>query len=175
MATDPSAPETLAVERRRWTRWLWLPLLVVVLAVAAWWVRNPADLPASDDVVVARVKAGQTVYLGVPVDVRGSRTIEVREVRITATGPADTTVSTALWTCTGGSVSQTTAPEPFCDDWREAEGTSVSLGGGDQLVVAVNASVPGVVEVSRIELDFSDGWQRGSGRIGPRFEVTLLG
>ena len=170
MATAPVSGDELAITRRRWWRWAWLPGLLVLLACGWWWLMHPADLPTSDRELTASVKAGQTVYLGVPAGDTKGRTLDIRSASIEADG-----ADVSLWVCHGGSVSTTTNPEPFCSDWTEAEGSEFKLADGDQLVVGVQADSPGTVEVGRVTLDFNDGLQRGSSPFGPTYAVDFLG
>ncbi len=175
MSTDPLAPHDLTVHRRRGVRWLWIPLVAAIGAVAWWWVCHPTDLPSSDRVVSAQVKVGQTIYLGVPEGDVAERTIRLRDVTVTTRTDPESAVTTSAWVCTDGSISQSSTPEAFCAKWSEADGAELKLGGGDQLVVGVTATSATVVEVTGVEVDFTDGLQRGSSNFGPRFEVTFLG
>jgi len=170
MNSAPLASAELEVGRRRWVRWLWIPVLAVVVASAWWWAFHPADLPTSDRRLTATVKAGQTVYIGVPTGDATERTLTLHSVKAAAEGAEVDT-----WVCHGGSISMTTRPEPFCEAWTDAEDAELRLGGGDQLVLGVHADSPGVVEVDRVRIDFSDGLQRGTSDFGPTFAVDFLG
>lgn len=174
--TDPgSSPDSLQVRRRRWTRWLWIPVLLVALAAAAWWRTHPSDLPTSDRAVTGEIKVGQTLYLGVPAAADPSRTISIDDVDLKVTSSRSQDVEVSLWVCSGGSIGQTTTPERFCGGWHRAPGRDVELGGGDALVLGVRGTQAGTVTVERITVEFGDGLQRGSSRIGAPITVQILG
>lgn len=170
MDAAPNPQDELDVGRRRLLRWVWVPILLILVGIAWWWAFHPADLPTSDDEVTATVKSGQTVYIGVPVGGAKERSLSIHSAKATADG-ADVSV----WVCQGGSLSKTTRPEPFCEKWTGATNADLRLAGGDQLVLGVASDSPGTVQVGRIHLDFSDGLQRGSSDIGPTYAVTFLG
>ncbi len=175
MTIDPLAPGDLSVRGRRWVRWLWVPLLAVIVGVAWWWALHPEDLPRSDLVVEETVKAGQTLYVGVPAGDVPGRKLTLHDVKITASATPDADVTTSAWVCRGGSFSRTTTPEAFCQDWSEADDATLRMADGDQLVLAIRASSATVVDVTSIEVDFTDGLQRGTSDFGPRFRITFLG
>lgn len=170
MTTPPVVTGDLDVGRRRWLRWLWIPVLAVVVASAWWWAFHPSDLSSSGRTIEARVKAGQTVYLGVPAGDDKARTVTIHSITISAPG-----AEVSTWVCHDGAIAQTTRPEPFCKKWTGAKNAKLAIGGGDQLVIGVTSDTPGVVEVGRAHLDFSDGLQRGSSDFGPTYRVEFLG
>ncbi|WP_235738945.1 hypothetical protein [Nocardioides alcanivorans] len=137
MEAAPVASDELEVSRRRWWRWLWIPVLAVVVGAAWWWAFHPTGLPTSDAVVTATVKSGQTVYLGVPSGETKARTLSLHSVEASSDGGEVT-----FWVCHGGSISSTTRPEPFCADWTGAKDAELKLADGDQLVVAVTSDSP---------------------------------
>lgn len=175
MSQPEAQADALQVRRRRWTRWLWIPVLLLVLVAGYWWRAHPADLPTSGTAVEGEIRAGQTLYLGVPASVDPSRAISIDDVELTVTSDPRQDVDAILWVCAGGSIGQTTTPERFCESWHEAQGRDVELGGGDSLVVGVQAPTAGTVEVERITLDFGDGLQRGTSRVGAPIVVQILG
>ncbi|MFS3128784.1 hypothetical protein ACLM5J_10300 [Nocardioides sp. Bht2] len=168
-------PDALQVRRRRWTRWLWVPVLLIALGAGWWWRIHPADLPNASSQTSGEIKAGQTLYLRAADDPHRSREITIDDVALKVSNTPGQSAEVSLWVCRGGSIGQTTTPERFCDSWRKAEGATANLGGGDVLVVGVRADQPGTVTVDRITLDFSDGLQRGSSRIGAPLTVNVLG
>lgn len=162
---------------RRALRWMWLPGVFVVLALGLWWAGHPAELPTSDQAVSATTKVGAPVYVGVlPRAGEERRTLEVDTVEITVTSPEDATgVSVEALICKGGAIGQTSAPERFCREVVPAEGHTLHLDGGDQLMVSVTADDPGTVEVARLELAFREGLQRGSRSVGAPYSVSVVG
>lgn len=174
--TQPGAnPDALQVRRRRWTRWLWLPVLLIAIGAGWWWRVHPADLPTSNVEQSGTIKVGQTLYLGASEAPTKSREITIDDVALRVSSEPSQPTDATLWVCQGGSIGQTTTPERFCKSWRKAKGATVKLGDGDSLVVGVQAEQPGTVRVERITLDFSDGLQRGSSRIGAPVRVAVVG
>lgn len=162
--------DELEVGRRRWWRYAWIPALLLLVGVAWWWAFHPAALPTSAERVEATVKAGQTVYIGVPVGSEKERRLTIHSTSVSAEG-----AEVSAWVCTGGSIATTTRPEPFCEKWQRAEDADLRLAGGDQLVLGVQSDAPGTVEVGRVHVDFSEGLQRGRSDLGATYVVEFLG
>ncbi|QIX27319.1 DUF2784 domain-containing protein [Nocardioides sp. JQ2195] len=179
MQTDSGpAPGGLEVRRRRWTAWLWVPALCVLVAVGLWWTGRPSPLPTSDRSIEVTVKTGQQVYVGVSVDV--DRDIEISGVEMettSSTGDPLTTEGLDLrtWICRDGAISQTTEPERFCADVLPAEGSSLHLGGADQLMLSVDSSTPVDLHLDRLRIEYREGLQRATQDFGPTFDIAVLG
>ncbi|KRF10886.1 hypothetical protein [Nocardioides sp. Soil796] len=178
-----SVPETgsgLEVSRRRWLPWLWLPAVVALVAVAVWWARHPAPLPLTDSTVTASPKVGQRVYLGAT-----RSDLEARDLAISSTSfrTADSStdgldvdgLEVEAWICRDGAISQTTDPSRFCADVLPAEGNTLHLGGGDQLMLSVESPTPVALVLDPVEVAYRDGLQWGTDRIGSEFEVVVIG
>lgn len=167
----PPLPGSLEVPARRWWRFLWIPVVFVVVAVGLWWLGHPRELPRTDATTSATTAVGQPVFLGVQ-DGDDGREITVRDVEVGVT-EGDGEASVSVWICRGASVTQTSDPTRFCSDLVQAEGRSVRLG-QDQLLVRISATTGQTVHLGRVELTYSDGWQRATQPIGQEFEVEFL-
>ena len=173
MTSAPSpTPGSLEVPARRWLKFLWIPVAFVLVAVGLWWLGHPRELPLADGTTSATTAAGQPLFLGVEDDDTG-REIEVRDVAIDVT-EGDDDASVSVWICRGVSVAQTSDPTRFCTDLVQAKGHSLRLG-RDQLLVRISATSGQVVHLGRLQLTYSDGWQRATHPIGQEFEVEFLG
>ncbi|MDN5892523.1 MAG: hypothetical protein L0H93_00735 [Nocardioides sp.] len=171
-AAGPRA-EALEVSTRRWVRWLWIPVVVALVAAGAWWLGHPAELPSSGAKVSVTTKVGQPVYLAaLGPEYDGRRNLEVTKV----TTPVDAAMDGAYveaWICRSGSIAQTTDPSRFCDEVVPAKGNPLHLGGGDQMIISVVADESGTVEVGQLEVSFREGLQRGTQPAGPSYDVDV--
>jgi hypothetical protein len=169
-----SQPAGLEVAPRRWVRWLWVPAGLVLVGLAVWWMRHPAELGKGDE-VGAVTKVGRTVYVGASVlgSEADSRQISVRDVRVRTAGETDGARLDVL-VCHGGAIGVTATLEPFCDSVEDAKGATVSLP-ADQLVVAVTAETAQQVTVEEIEVSYRQGLQWGTQPAGPRIVVDVRG
>jgi hypothetical protein len=146
-------------------------VLVVVVAVLAWLATHPASLPTSDKRIRASAPVGQAVFLGVfvaPEDF--GRTLDLNGVRVFATASVGTTIVPHV--CHGGSVSVTTDPVSFCASVGPTEGAT--LGAGDEVVLEVTGSAPGVAEIDRVRIAYRDGVQWAVQDAGAPAEVQFL-
>jgi hypothetical protein len=164
----------LSVAPRRWTRWLWIPAAVAVLAVIGWWTQHPQSLSTSADTVQATAKVGQTTYVAVTGRGDVERELNVSDVSVQLLDDADG-VRVEPQVCHGGSISTTTDPDPFCDSLEDAEGATLKLGGGDQLILAITADTAGTVSVKQVEVSYREGLQWGTQPVGPLIVVDVVG
>jgi len=178
--TNPAAPPSdspsgFEVGGPAWTRWLWIPVILALAGFAAWWMTHPEELPSSSETLTAPAKAGQTVYVGVTSDndLDGSRELHVREV--TFTEQTRGAVDVIALICHDGSINITADPGHFCDSVEEAEGSTLDLGGGDQLVISVTAESSQLVTLEEVTLSYREGLQWGSQPIGPRVVIDVRG
>lgn len=158
-----------------WTRWLWVPVILILAGFAAWWMTHPEELPSTGGTLDATTKAGQTVYVGVTDedDIDETRELHIRDVTFTKVTRG--TVDVEALVCRDGSLNTTANPEPFCDSVEKAEGATIELGGGDQLVIGVTAENSQIVELIAIELAYREGLQWGTQPIGPSVVVDVIG
>jgi len=174
--TEGPAPQRggdLIVAGPRWFRWIWVLTAVAVLSTVVWWMRNPADLRTLDSTVTVSAKPGRPVYVGVlgPDSPGGERSVHLRSVGFAMKHGADVEVLI----CHGGSIGTTTDPELFCDSLGKADGETLELGSGDQLVVRVTADETGTIELGRLEVAFRDGLQWAAQEVGPKVVVDVVG
>jgi len=178
--TNPAAPPSdspsgFEVGGPRWTRWLWVPVMLALAAFAAWWMTHPEELPSSSDTLNVQTKAGQTIYIGVTSDddVDGSRELHIRDVTLTkqTRGPVDV----IAMICHDGSINTTADPGPFCGSIEKAKGSTLDLGGGDQLMISVTAESSQIVTLDEVSLAYREGLQWGTQSIGPRVVVSVFG
>jgi hypothetical protein len=169
------SPSGFEVGGPRWTRWLWVPVILVLAGFAAWWMTHPEELPSSQNTLDISTKAGQTIYVGVTEDgdLDDSRELHVRDVTIKKLSRGSVDVEALV--CHDGSINTTANPEPFCDSVEEAEGATIQLGGGDQLVISVTADSSQIVELSDVKLSYREGLQWGTQPIGPAVVVDVIG
>ncbi len=167
------------VARRRWVAWLWLPVLFVLVAVGLWWMGHPAALPLADRTVTASAKVEQRVYVGVTVDGSVDRELAISKAAFRTAGDSTNGLDAdglevEAWICRDGAISQTTAPDRFCDDVIPAEGNSLRLG-NDQLMVSIQSTAAVALHLEPVELTFRDGLQRGTDPFGPEYEFVVIG
>lgn len=174
-ASTPAGPGDLTSTPAPWTRWWWVPVAVSLVAVTAWWMTHPAALPAGGSPYTATATAGQPVYIGVlGPGYDGQRGLHISEVRIRLVDE-DQEAKVAVWVCLGSSIGQSTDPQRFCEKVIEAEGATLRLGGGDQLMVSVEADAAATVELDPVELSYRDGLQWGTHEAGPPLVVEVVG
>ena len=169
------SPSGFEVGGPRWTRWLWVPVILVLAGFAAWWMTHPEELPSSDDTLDVSTKAGQTIYVGVTEDgdLEDSRELHIGEVTFKKASRGSVDVEALV--CHDGSINTTANPEPFCDSVEKAEGATIQLGGGDQLVISVTAASSQIVELSDVKLTYREGLQWGTQSVGPVVVVDVIG
>lgn len=175
--TDAPAPETpperygeLTVGRRRWQKWVWVPVVLALLLVGLWWATHPSALPHDDTEVTVTAKAGQTAYVGVlGREADDDRRIHIRDVTFETSGEE---LDLEALICRDGSISTTTRAETFCAEVVDAEG-SFGLGGDDQLIVAISADRAVSATVEEIEVTYRQGLQFGTDPVGPRIVVQF--
>jgi hypothetical protein len=160
----------------RWTRWLWVPVILVLAGFAAWWMTHPEELPSSQNTLDVSTKAGKPIYVGVTDDddLDDSRELHIREVTF-KTLLSRGSVDVEALVCHDGSINTTTDPELFCVSVEDAEGATIQLGGGDQLVISVTADSSQIVELSDLKLSYREGMQWGTQPIGPAVVVDVIG
>lgn len=175
VAPPSESPSGFEVGGPRWTRWLWVPVILALAGFAAWWMTHPEALPSSSDSLDAQTKAGQTIYIGVTNDddIDGSRELHVRDV--TFKKQTRGAVDVVALICHDGSINTTADPSPFCDSVENAKDATFQLGGGDQLVISVTAESSQIVSLQDITLSFREGLQWGTERIGPAIVVDVIG
>jgi hypothetical protein len=156
--------------------------LVASLAMIAWTWRHPdvfEPAPALawgyTDQPVDRV-----LYFGVnlPANTRDGQEVTVRA--LTPQVGANTSVATiSFFTCTLAGTGPVSAVRdvnvPCADVSRLGPGSSFETGPDRQLVMSVQPTRPGRVEVSGVRLDFSQGWQRGTATFGNRVAIETVG
>jgi hypothetical protein len=169
------SPSGFEVGGPRWTRWLWVPVILVLAGFAAWWMTHPEELPSSQSTLDASTKAGQTIYVGVTRDddLDDSRELHIREVTFKKLYRGSVDVEALV--CHDGSINTTANPQPFCVSVEKAEGATIQLGGGDQLVISVTADSSQIVELSDVKLSYREGLQWGTQPIGPAVVVNVIG
>jgi len=169
------SPSGFEVGGPRWTRWLWVPVILVLAGFAAWWMTHPEDLPSSQNNLDVSTKTGQTIYVGVTEDgdVDGSRELHVRDVTFKKLARGSVVVEALV--CRDGSINTTANLEPFCESVENAEGATIQLGGGDQLIISVTADSSQIVELSDVKLSYREGLQWGTQPIGPAVVVDVIG
>lgn len=163
----------LTVAPRRWTRWLWIPAGVAVLAVVGWWTQHPQSLSTSAETIHATAKAGQTTYVAVTGRGDVERELHLSNVEVDLLDDADG-VRVEAKVCHGGSISTTTDPDPFCDSVEDAAGATLKLGGGDQLILAITADSARTVGVKQVEVSYREGLQWGTQPVGPIIVVDVV-
>lgn len=166
--------EELEVQRSRWSRWAWVPIAVALLVIVVWWVGHPTELPADDRPRAVTTAAGQEVYVGVlgPDHDGSDRALSIRSVDLDVDGQD---VQARAWVCIGGSVGQTSDPSRFCEDVEAAEGSTLQLGGGDQLMVSVVTEEPQTVRLDRPEVSYREGIQFATQDTGRPVVVDVVG
>jgi hypothetical protein len=169
------SPSGFEVGGPRWTRWLWVPVILVLAGFAAWWMTHPPELPDSQDTLNATTKAGQTIYVGLTADddVDETRELHIRDVTFTKQARGSVVVEALV--CHHGSINTTADPEPFCDSVEKADGANISLGGGDQLVISVTADSSQIVTLEDVEVAYREGLQWATQPIGPTLVVDVIG
>lgn len=171
----PRPPEggrlSVAPSRRGWRITAYVGLLLAVLAVLAWVSTHPKALPTTTTRVQAETPVGEPVYLGVfgtPADF--DRTLHVSGVRVFASSTTDVSIVPHL--CHGGSVSATTTPDTFCREFGATEGATMKA--GDEVVLEVSGTAPGVVAIDRVRVVYRDGLQWATQDAGAPSQVTIL-
>jgi hypothetical protein len=150
-------------------------VILALAGFAAWWMTHPEELPRSSETLTAQAKAGQTVYVGVTndKDLDGSRELHVRE--ITFKKQTRGAVDVIALICHDGSINTTADPAPFCGSVEEAEGATLDLGGGDQLMISVTAESSQLVSLEDVTMSYREGLQWGNQPIGPSVVVDVRG
>lgn len=178
--TDGDVPRAdhsgeLDVQGRSWVRWLWIPGVLVVLALVAWWMTHPRELVTSEETVHVTAKEGSTVYVALTGrGVDGNRRLSISEVEFSKLAKGSGVELEAM-ICHRGSISATTDPRPFCDGVEDAEGHELDLGDGDQLIVAITADEPQTVAIKDVDVTFREGLQWGTQPVGPIVVVDVIG
>ena len=136
---------------------------------------NPEELPRGGGTVDATPKAGETIYVGVTDDrdLDESRELHIRDVTFKQVNRGAVDVEALV--CHDGSLNTTANPEPFCESVEKAEGATIQLGGGDQLVISVTAESSQTVELVDMELAYREGLQWATQPIGPSVVVDVIG
>jgi hypothetical protein len=162
---------TVAPSRRGWRITAYVAFLVVMLVLLAWVSTHPGRLTTSTTRVRAETPVGQPVYVGVfgtPADF--GRTLHISGVRVFATSTAK--VQIVPHVCHGGSLSVTTTPETFCGSFGPTRGAT--LAAGDEIVLEVSGTVPGVVEIDRVRIAYRDTLQWATQDAGAPSTVDIL-
>lgn len=162
----------LGVRRsRRTTLLVWLGTVLVLGAVTLWYATHPPALATRDGQTSATTPVGRAVYVGVYSPGAGfGRTLEVAGVKVHT--DATTPVEVTPLLCRGGSISVTTAPEPFCTELVDPAGQD--LEGGDQIVLRISADAPGAAYVSQIRIAYREGIRAATQLAGAPVVVTFL-
>jgi hypothetical protein len=173
--TTADSPSGFEVGGPGWTRWLWVPVILALAGFAAWWMTHPEELPRGGGTVDATTKAGETIYVGVTDDrdLDESRELHIRDVTFKQVTRGSVDVEALV--CHDGSLNTTANPEPFCESVEKAEGATIQLGGGDQLVISVTAESSQTVELVDMELAYREGLQWATQPIGPSVVVDVIG
>ncbi len=167
----PAGSGDLQVRRHRYSKLVWLVLVVAVGAVAAWYATHPSPLPTSTTPVTVSTPAGDPVYVGVLTPSADSdRTVTVRGIDVDPLGDLPVNVDGKV--CKGGALAVTSEPETFCTSLVDAEGAS--LGPGDTLVLEIYGETTGEVDLGRVRVTYREGLQWGSHVAGPPVTVTFL-
>ena len=167
--TGTESPD-LTVGRSWLGLYLGLSLALVLVGVAAWFALHPAPLPTSGRTVMARTPVGVPVYVAVYSGSQTDRTIHLSSVHVNA--PADSTAEVTARVCVGGSLSVTTDPTGFCSRVLPAAGTA--LGPDDSLVLEIQSSAAGTLDLDDLQVSYREGLQWGTQPVGPRVSVTFL-
>ena len=173
--TTSDSPSGFEVGGPGWTRWLWVPVILVLAGFAAWWMTHPEELPSADRTMDATTKAGQTIYVGVTDDAAIDETRELHIREVTFTKVTRGAVDIEALVCHDGSVNTTANPEPFCGSVEKAEGATMELGGGDQLMISVTAESSQIIELIEMEVAYREGLQWATQPIGPSVVVDVIG
>jgi len=168
--------DALTVKRSAWaSKWLWLVGLIALAGIGAWWMTHPGGF-------APRGRLSEQTPVDTPLFVAvlgpsndSARTVELRDVSAAYSGPGGTDVTVLI--CRGGSIGTTTDAAPFCPQLVEAKGEEFHYGErvAEQLVLRVQAPVPGTVTVDGVDLTFREGLQFGTVRVGPHLTLTILG
>jgi len=156
------------------SKWLWLLGLIALAAIGAWWMTHPSGFAArgslSEQAPVDRPLF--VAVLGPSSD--SARTLDLRDVGVSYTGPEGTDVEVLI--CRGGSIGTTTDARQFCPELVEANGEEFHYGETvtEQLVLRVQAPLPGTVTVDGVDLTFREGLQFGTVRVGPHLTLAVL-
>ncbi len=161
----------MTARRPRFRPLVWIPIVLLVGSVLGWLALSPAPLPSPEGTVTATFPISETVYVGVlgPREMR-DRSLTVRSIDFEVVGPG---TATAL-VCRGGAIVSTRDATAFCRSLDEVEGATIDFGSGDSLLLRFEARRQGRLLVQGIDLEYRSGFQFGSGRTGPRVEVTAL-
>jgi hypothetical protein len=167
MSTAP-----LQVERRpRWRLVVWALVAGAVLAVGAWYVNSPSELPTSDATISASTPVDRPVYLGVfTPSADFDRTLSLSGVKVHTTSNTEVSVQPLL--CRGGTIGVTSDPDSFCEELVNPEGQT--FGVGDAIVLEVSSPEAAIAVVDRVRLGFRDGLQWGTHEAGAGAVVRIL-
>ena len=168
--SQPTTDDGLAVGRSRLGLYLGILIALVLVAVAGWFMLHPAALPRSDRTVSARTPVGVPVYVGVYAGDETDRTISLSSVHVNA--PEDATAEVSAQVCVDGSLSVTADATGFCT--RIVPASGASLGPGDTLMLKVQSSTAGTLELDDLQVSYREGLQWGTQPVGPRVSVTFL-
>lgn len=171
-APAPGAPAALSVGGGRWSRWLGLLAVPLVLLAVGWWLTHPDELPTTDETTHATTKTGRAVYVGVTTG-GDPRELHVRDVEIERLAEGSGVDVKAL-VCHGGSIGITANPEPFCDSVEEADGAELQLP-RDQLIVSVSAQSAQTVALKEVRLSFREDLRWGTHPVGQIVVVDVRG
>jgi hypothetical protein len=172
---EPGTPGALAMRRGGVGRWVWLAAGLALAATAAWWMTHPAPLPTGQPGVEASTPLTVPIYIGVlgPSVDGGTRTLHLSDVTVPiAENPGSATAEAYI--CRGGSMGQTSDPDVFCPRLEGAKGSTLTLGAGDQLVIAVKSYTAGAVRIDPLLLTYRDGLQFATQPAGPSITVNVL-
>jgi hypothetical protein len=170
--------------RRRWVAFGSVLVVVAALGWFGWWLRHPASLEWGGYGIGDKDQAlGEPVWTSLseparrPEDRRVLTFEEVRPVMTSGRG-----VDVDYFICSldsqelsaegvgafGYGLSQRWA-ERMCADLRPAEGMTMDLVAepGQQLLVRVTLTRPGLAVLDGHEVEFSEGWQTGTQTVGP--------
>jgi hypothetical protein len=179
--TPPAGPpqedfgdDGLVVRKSGFARWLWLAGALLVVLWGAWWMTHPSALPTPDRAITGSTPVKTPVYVGIlgPAE-GGNRTLHITDVTVPVLDSTGDATATA-YVCHHGSISVTRDPATFCESVEDAQGATLRLGDGDQLLIKVESNVDGAVRIGPALVTYREGLQFATQRTGPSVEITVL-
>jgi uncharacterized protein (DUF58 family) len=156
--------------------------LVASLAVVGWTWRHPGVFEPGPSLAwgYADQPVDRVLYFGVdlPANARDGQTLTVQALT-PQVAENSSEASVTFFACTlvsagrpVGAVRDVNVP---CAEVRRLDpGSSFETGPGQQLVMSVQPTRPGRVELSGVRFDYGQGWQRGSAWFGNRVAIETV-
>lgn len=157
--------------------------LVVSLAMIGWLWRHPGVFEPSPELAwgYGHQPVDRVLYFGLsaPANTRDGEQVTVHQLapRVT-TNTSGATFSffacTLAPTATGPVAAVRDVNVPCAEVRRLDPGATFETGPDRQLVMSVQPTRPGRVELSGVSLDYGQGWQRGSAWFGTRVAIESV-